>query len=388
MAVYRPKYRDPKTGKLKQSAQWWYEFIYDGDRIRESAKTTRKTVAKQAEDDRRRQLEQSGATGMPSGTAKDTRSKRTRRVQAALDAYRTLYAAKGDHRKKGIQIVNERSAVVERYLGSKSAVDLTEECLIDYIGKRKADSVSGRTINMELAVLSRAMGMKWPGLRLEERRDVGRALSPEEEQGIVDAAARNVSRMIHPVVRIALVTGMRRDEIRLLRWNQINFEEKEITVGRAKSEKGTGRMIPFGEKLAAVLSMYVSWYVSKLGPIQEDWYVFPFSNRRMPVDPTRPVTSIKTAWESVRETAGVSCRFHDLRHTLCTKMAEAGVPESTMLAIMGHMSKAMLEKYSHIRKQAKRDAIQSIEAGSAAAFSLGVPKVSPKVDTGEGSKPS
>jgi hypothetical protein len=69
-------------------------------------------------------------------------------------------------------------------------------------------------------------------------------------------------------------------------------------------------------------------------------------------------------------------------------MAEAGVPESTMLAIMGHMSKAMLEKYSHIRKQAKRDAIQSIEAGSAAAFSVGVPKVSPKVKEKVASKPS
>ena len=40
---------------------------------------------------------------------------------------------------------------------------------------------------------------------------------------------------------------------------------------------------------------------------------------------------------------GVQCRLHDLRHTTATKMAEAGVPESTMLAIMGHMSRAMLE---------------------------------------------
>jgi hypothetical protein len=38
-------------------------------------------------------------------------------------------------------------------------------------------------------------------------------------------------------------------------------------------------------------------------------------------------------------------------------MAEAGVPESTMLAIMGHMSRAMLERYSHIRMAAKRAAM-------------------------------
>jgi hypothetical protein len=41
-------------------------------------------------------------------------------------------------------------------------------------------------------------------------------------------------------------------------------------------------------------------------------------------------------------------------------MAEAGVPESTMLALMGHMSRAMLERYSHIRMAAKRSAVDSL----------------------------
>ena len=41
-------------------------------------------------------------------------------------------------------------------------------------------------------------------------------------------------------------------------------------------------------------------------------------------------------------------------------MAEAGTPEHTMLAIAGHMSRAMLERYSHIRMAAKREAVQSL----------------------------
>ena len=39
-------------------------------------------------------------------------------------------------------------------------------------------------------------------------------------------------------------------------------------------------------------------------------------------------------------------------------MAEAGVPESTMLALLGHMSRAMLERYSHVRMAAKREAVE------------------------------
>jgi hypothetical protein len=42
-------------------------------------------------------------------------------------------------------------------------------------------------------------------------------------------------------------------------------------------------------------------------------------------------------------------------------LAEAGVPESTMLDMMGHVSAAMLRRYSHIRAKARRDAIAALE---------------------------
>ena len=45
-------------------------------------------------------------------------------------------------------------------------------------------------------------------------------------------------------------------------------------------------------------------------------------------------------------------------------MAKAGIPESTMLALMGHMSRAMLERYSHIRMAAKREAVEALSTAS------------------------
>ncbi len=71
-------------------------------------------------------------------------------------------------------------------------------------------------------------------------------------------------------------------------------------------------------------------------------------------------TDITWGWDQLRNNAGVSCRLHDLRHTFDTRLAENGVSESTMLALMGHMSRAMLERYSHIRMAAKRDALSGI----------------------------
>jgi integrase len=79
----------------------------------------------------------------------------------------------------------------------------------------------------------------------------------------------------------------------------------------------------------------------------------PFSNSVNPINPPRPIVSVEKARETVREKTGIECRFHDLRHKVCTKMAEAGIPEGTMLAIMVHMGRATLELYSHIWKAAK-----------------------------------
>jgi hypothetical protein len=46
--------------------------------------------------------------------------------------------------------------------------------------------------------------------------------------------------------------------------------------------------------------------------------------------------------------------------TFATRMAENGVPESTMLALMGHMRRSMFERYSHIRMTAKREALSGV----------------------------
>jgi integrase len=87
-----------------------------------------------------------------------------------------------------------------------------------------------------------------------------------------------------------------------------------------------------------------------------------------PFDPEKPIASLADSWEALRKAANVFCRLHDLRHTAATKMAEKGIPEPTMLAIMGHMSRTMLERYSHIRMQSKREAVKA----------MALPKLEPK----------
>jgi integrase len=242
--------------------------------------------------------------------------------------------------------------------------DLTEKVLHGFIRTRLSEGACGRTVNMDLGTLSRAMGKPWktlwPNLRkLEERKDSGRALSPEEEGRLLEAIPGHRSVLIGTFVRIALMTGMRSGEIISLTWGQVDLDRRVITVGRAKTSSGTGRQIPMNQDLHEVLATHAEWFTKRFKVTTGGEHLFPWG-KPQPSDPTRHTTTIKTAWNSLRTKAGVSCRLHDLRHTAATKMAEAGVPESTMLSLMGHMSRAMLERYSHIRMAAKREAVESL----------------------------
>jgi hypothetical protein len=59
------------------------------------------------------------------------------------------------------------------------------------------------------------------------------------------------------------------------------------------------------------------------------------------------------------EDAGIQVRFHDLRHTCVTKLAEGRTSAQTLMAIAGHVSRKMLEHHSHIRMEAKRVALDA-----------------------------
>src|ERR1700747_1041060 len=80
-------------------------------------------------------------------------------------------------------------------------------------------------------------------------------------------------------------------------------------------------------------------------------------------DPTRPIGRWKEAWESAKNRAAISCRFHDLRHTGCTRMLEAGVPFSVVATIMGWSPSTtvrMARRYGHIGQKALRQAVNAL----------------------------
>jgi hypothetical protein len=184
------------VGVYKRGDTWLYEFVFVGKRVRESAKTSRKTIAIEGERQRRRELERSLA-GLPV-------VKRDNRISSVADVIRVyLDHYPLNHRRKSVLFASSRLAHVTRLLGNTLLPDLTENAVRSYMKTRVAERPSGRTVNMELGELSRAMGQKWSVLwpkvrKMEERKDVGRAISPEEEARLLGALSGSDSPLLIP----------------------------------------------------------------------------------------------------------------------------------------------------------------------------------------------
>jgi len=162
---------------------------------------------------------------------------------------------------------------------------------------------------------------------------------------------------------------MRYSELRLLTWEQIDLSSCTLPVGHSKTESGTVRLLPLNDPAAAILPFWASLF-----PLREpSHFVFPAERYGASgdgttvvydSDPTSPIGRWKEAWESAKIRAGVLCRFHDLRHTGCTRMLEEGVPFSVVATIMGWSPSTtvrMARRYGHIGQTAQRHAVNALK---------------------------
>jgi integrase len=347
---------------MKHTKVWYYEFIFAGRLVKESAKTTSKTVAKQAEQARRRELEK-GFNGLS-----DERQQRVCKLGELAKGFLADYQVR---QPKSATFAEHALGHVIRLTGGLLAVDVTDKTVLKYQTDRLKENAAPKTINDEVGFLLRVLPVWQAGairaqlraqkqLRLRSNKRVGKAYTPDEKASLI-GAAKNAprSRAVYMATMFALHAGMRDKEIRTLIWTRLDLTKRIVTVGESKSDAGTGRTIPMNEDLYGAIVEYTKWYTGRFGTAQPDWYVFPFG-RPLPHDPTRPQTSLKTAWRNARTKANVDGRFHDNRHTFVTDLAESGAGDEVIRDMAGHVSKEMLKHYSHIRTQAKRRAVDAL----------------------------
>jgi integrase len=351
----------------KRGGVWWFKFRFAGQVIRESTKSNSRTVARAAEHARRRELEQGF-----------NRIERQRAAQLFSVAAEDWLAAKKAH-------LAPRSVVIERanlkhlnpFFGRMLLCDIRGDDVARYQAARLQEGAAPKTVNLEVGTLRAVLRKNrlWfaiqPDVRmLRASDDVGRAISRAEETALLAACQSSRSRSLYTAVVLALNTCARYSELRLLKWGQIDFAARTLTVGASKTEAGAGRVLPLNDRAFAVLGFWAGLFPCR----EPNHYVFPaerygaagngFKNPlTYDSDPAKPIGRWKEAWEAAKIRAGVQCRFHDLRHTGCTRMLEAGIPFSVIASIMGWSASTtvrMAKRYGHIGQTAQRRAVEAL----------------------------
>jgi integrase len=212
-----------------------------------SAKTNSKTVAREAERARRRDLE----------LGFNRIAKRERLPLFAVAAKEWL-ASKSALTPLGKVYYEQYSRKLIREFGSRLVSDITMNEIADLQRNLLGEGLSGRTVNCEVATLRQILKHYgcWTSLSgrvrfLRERTDRGRALSRDEENKLLDAIWMSPSPVSYPFFIMSLDAGLRPSESRALRrrdlalrWKGGAIVEGEIIVSRSKTDGGTGRVVP------------------------------------------------------------------------------------------------------------------------------------------------
>ncbi len=340
MAVYRRKYKDYETGKIRLG-NFYFKFTIDGVTFKETVKTAR--TMKQAEEAERRARQEAhdGVYG----------HKGKKRLFADFAEKEYLVWAEQHHS----DTLNEplRVRVLTDYFAGRTLAQVSqlavEQFKIDYLKTptRHERPRSPRTVNNVLAtlscMLSRAVELKYirenvclkvrklPVEELPYRR-----LAAEEEEALLSAAESGPP-YLAPMIRLALWTGFRQGELIELRKAAVDFVRNRIFIVNPKWKKDPRKTEgnPMSAEVRELLTSLCRGATSEHLFTNGDGLRL----RRSQVD---------NAFRKACGRAGISgFRFHDMRHEYGSRLGDADVNLKKIGRLMGHSDTKMTERYVH-----------------------------------------
>jgi integrase len=236
------------------------------------------------------------------------------------------------------------------------------------------------TLNAELGILRRILkrAKLWARIAdevrpLKEPTTIGKALTEDDKQPLLKIAGMRPEWATAYLAAILYLNMTARGcELKGLQWSDVDLFSRTLTIRKSKTAAGE-RRIPLTDVACSALAR-LRTRAESFGPVESAHYVFAafvpkftLSGKKVigysvtGFDPTSHVNSWRTAWRTLTKKAGLpGFRFHDLRHCAITSLAESGTADSTIMAIAGHVSRKMLERYNHVRMEAKRTAMETV----------------------------
>jgi integrase len=173
---------------------------------------------------------------------------------------------------------------------------------------------------------------------------------PESELERLLAACRaSKNGILHDLVIVGLLTGMRENEILCLRRRYVRMRERGIALPAEATKTGEARFVPLVGEALAVVARRVE---------EKEEYLFRESGRRnAPEIPRFP----RKAWKKALAEAKIeNFRFHDLRHTHGSYLAMKGASNRELMEALGHKTVTMAARYSHLADVHKREVAERL----------------------------
>ncbi len=269
-----------------------------------------------------------------------------------------------------------------KHLFSKRLDKVTAWDLESWRSKRHKDGLSASTSNRYIGTLKAMFNraVEWeiieanPITKVKKHKSDSRAiiryLSPDEEERLranlrsrdrrlaksnpfyadgrftrLEAILGGFQDHVHPMVLLLMNTGMRRGEMFNLRWQDVDFVNKRLTVVGNTSKTGQTRYIPLNDEAFDVL------YKWKQQTKRNSGLIFVGKNGER-------FTNIDKAWKVLLRDSHISdFRLHDLRHHFASRLVSAGVDLNSVRELLGHSDIKMTLRYAHLAPAHLSDAV-------------------------------
>ncbi len=348
---------DVKLYKRPDSPYYWMYWYVDGKINRKSTMTKAKNKAQKIAKKKERELEkQKGIIGYDKITLEDLKVE-------VINNYK-LKA------RKYIDIMTMRLNHFVRFWGKeKKLIEINNQEISKYIDYRlkqennRNENIKPSTINRELAALRFGFNVLIKKKIIGDKPNI---ISMREDNVRIgffehweyEKILRNASAHIKPIIRFIYRTGWRMEEVLNLKWDYVDIDNGIINLPPQLSKNNEVRTFYLDKDLMAMFrKLWENHINNRLNSGIDIPYVF--TNKKG----TDRIKSFRTAWQKSCERAGLNTKMiHDFRRTAVRNLIRSGVSERLTMAITGHRTRSVFERYNIVSDTDLRQAIEKQHA--------------------------
>ncbi len=336
-------------GLYKRGSTWWISFTFNGKQIRTSTETDDKKLAERIQHKVMTEVAEGKWFERKSGI--ETFAEMMKRYMEEHSAVKKRSASRDEASLKHLL----------PFFGPLTLREIQPELISRYKVNRLAAKAAPGTLNRELALMKHAFTLsikEWGWAKENPVKMVSMEKeSPHKDRWLTDGEEKQLLTVcpswLREIVTFALDTGCRRGEILSLSWKNLDLQKGVVVVFGKKTSEWRG--VPLTHRLRDMLkAKQASRKVRSL----HDNFVF-CTQAGVAVN----IHELRWAFESALHTAAIdNFRFHDLRHTFATRLAQNGVDLFTIQKLLGHKSYATTERYAHHYTESLRRGIHVLDA--------------------------